>query len=75
MVLWEMTLATAYFLGLKRTYGITVMIHRRASSALVTPSSVNSFTGGPVVSLMWWSESFKACNTGRSAGNSILLWL
>ncbi|THU56290.1 hypothetical protein C4D60_Mb11t15720 [Musa balbisiana] len=75
MVLWEMTLATAYFLGLKRTYAIALRIQRRASSALVAPSSVNSFTGGPVVSLMWWSESFKACNTGRSTGNSILRWL
>ncbi|CAL9206844.1 unnamed protein product, partial [Musa hybrid cultivar] len=31
MVLWEMTLATAYFLGLKRTYAITLRIQRRAS--------------------------------------------
>ena len=45
MVLWEMTLATAYFLGLKRTYAITLRIQWRASSALVAPSSVNSFTG------------------------------
>ena len=29
MVLWEMTVITAYFLGLKRTYRIALRIHRR----------------------------------------------
>ncbi|CAL9069281.1 unnamed protein product [Musa banksii] len=71
MVLWE----TAYLLGLKRTYAITLRIQRRASSALVAPSSVNSFTGALLCNIPYNSKSFKACNTGRSTGNSSLRWL
>ncbi|RWW52743.1 hypothetical protein BHE74_00040826 [Ensete ventricosum] len=29
MVLWEITLATAYFLGLRRTYRLALRIQRR----------------------------------------------
>ena len=32
MVLWEVTLGTAYFLGLKRTYGLALKIQRRLIS-------------------------------------------
>ncbi|KAM0024338.1 hypothetical protein Hdeb2414_s0022g00614621 [Helianthus debilis subsp. tardiflorus] len=32
MVLWEITLATAYFLGLKRTYRHALRIQRRLLS-------------------------------------------
>lgn len=33
MVLWEITLGTAYFLGLKRTYKLALRIQRR----VITP--------------------------------------
>ncbi|KAJ0859946.1 hypothetical protein HanRHA438_Chr13g0618361 [Helianthus annuus] len=32
MVLWEITLGTAYFLGLKRTYKLALKIQRRLVS-------------------------------------------
>ncbi|KAI3526684.1 hypothetical protein L1887_05945 [Cichorium endivia] len=43
MVLWEIALGTAYFLGLKRTYRLALHIQRRLVSSK-SPKIVNSFT-------------------------------
>ncbi|KAK9275100.1 hypothetical protein L1049_022359 [Liquidambar formosana] len=42
MVLWEITLGTAYFLGLKRTYKLTLKIQRRLISPKNTKQTFNS---------------------------------
>ncbi|EPS65137.1 hypothetical protein M569_09646 [Genlisea aurea] len=79
MVLWEITLGTAYFLGLKRTYRLALRIQRK----LVGPNH-------PKIRQVFQSRSRVAFDlalrahlaiqerdieVGRSLGNRILRWL
>ncbi|KAJ0616062.1 hypothetical protein HanRHA438_Chr02g0085081 [Helianthus annuus] len=79
MVLWEITLATAYFLGLKRTYRHALRIQRR----LVSPNypTVRQFLHSKTrtvfdVTLKVHREVQKRdIEVGRNLGNWILQWL
>ncbi|KAI3823591.1 hypothetical protein L1987_05030 [Smallanthus sonchifolius] len=79
MVLWEITLATAYFLGLKRTYRHALRIQRR----LVSPNSprIRQFLHSKTrtvfdVTLKVHREVQKRdIEVGRNLGNWILRWL
>ncbi|KAM7254309.1 hypothetical protein ACFE04_031991 [Oxalis oulophora] len=79
MVLWEVTLATAYFLGLKRTYRLALKIQRR----LIKPKHVKirKFLHGRT--RMIFDMALKVhrnvqerdIEVGRNVGNWILRWL
>ncbi|XP_051119407.1 uncharacterized protein LOC127243438 [Andrographis paniculata] len=79
MVLWEITLGTAYFLGLKRTYKLALKIQRR----LITPKhpkirqfvqrrTRNIFDVALKVHLKIQERDIEV---GRNLGNRILRWL
>lgn len=79
MVLWEITLGTAYFLGLKRTYKLALRIQRR----LVTPKypKIRQFLHRKTRSI--FDAAIKVhrevqqrdIEVGRNLGNWILRWL
>ncbi|KAL7111191.1 hypothetical protein ACP275_05G072800 [Erythranthe tilingii] len=79
MVLWEITLGTAYFLGLKRTYKLALKIQRK----LITPKhpkirqfvqrrTRNIFDVALKVHLKVQERDIEV---GRNVGNWILRWL
>lgn len=79
MVLWEIALGTAYFLGLKRTYRLVLRTQRR----LVTPNSprIRQFLHRKTRTI--FDATLKAhravqqrdIEVGRNLGNWILRWL
>ncbi|XP_010909283.1 uncharacterized protein [Elaeis guineensis] len=79
MVLWEMTVITAYFLGLKRTYRIALRIQRR----LVGPNhpKIRQFLSRrtrnvfDVAVKVHKNIQQRDIEVGRSLGNWILRWL
>ncbi|XP_058224475.1 uncharacterized protein LOC131333760 [Rhododendron vialii] len=79
MVLWEITLGTAYFLGLKRTYRLALKIQRR----LITPNhpKIRQFVHGrtravfDVAVQVHQNIQQRDIEVGRSLGNWILRWL
>ncbi|KAL0905065.1 hypothetical protein M5K25_027240 [Dendrobium thyrsiflorum] len=79
MVLWEMTLATAYFLGLKRTYRLALGIQRR----LIGPNNprLRQFlhrrtrTIFDVVVKVHQNIQHRDIEAGRNLGNWVLRWL
>ncbi|KAL5724890.1 hypothetical protein ACHQM5_008098 [Ranunculus cassubicifolius] len=79
MVLWEMTLATAYFLGLRRTYRLALKIERR----LVSPNhpKIRHFLHRRTRAIFDMAVSVhrnvqqKDLEVGRNVGNRILRWL
>ncbi|KAL2348911.1 hypothetical protein Fmac_002911 [Flemingia macrophylla] len=79
MVLWEITLGTAYFLGLKRTYRLALRIQRR----LVSPKYpklrhfLHRRTRGvfDVAIKVHQSIQERDIEVGRNFGNFILRWL
>ncbi|KAJ7943862.1 envelope glycoprotein [Quillaja saponaria] len=68
MVLWEITLGTAYFLGLRRTYGLALKIQRR----LISPKhpKIRQF-----VQRVHRSIQERDLEVGRNLGSWILRWL
>ncbi|EEF43507.1 uncharacterized protein LOC8278502 [Ricinus communis] len=79
MVLWEITLGTAYFLGLKRTYRLALRIQRR----LVSPNrpKVRNFlqrrtrAAFDVALRVHQNIQQRDLEVGRNLGNWILRWL
>ncbi|XP_047149276.1 uncharacterized protein LOC124821439 [Vigna umbellata] len=79
MVLWEITLGTAYFLGLKRTYRLALRIQRR----IVSPKypKLRQFlhrrTRGvfDVAIKVHRNIQYRDIEVGRNFGNFILRWL
>uniref|UniRef100_A0A7C8ZBH1 Uncharacterized protein n=1 Tax=Opuntia streptacantha TaxID=393608 RepID=A0A7C8ZBH1_OPUST len=79
MVLWELTLATAYFLGLKRTYRLVLKIQRR----LISPkySKIRQFLHRrtravfDVALKVHRNIQQRDLEVGRSVGTRILRWL
>ncbi|XP_065880173.1 uncharacterized protein [Euphorbia lathyris] len=79
MVLWEITLATAYILGLKRTYRLALKIQRR----LVSPKrpKIRQFihrrirTVFDVALSVHQNIQQRDIEVGRNIGNWILRWL
>ncbi|PWA46366.1 hypothetical protein CTI12_AA509370 [Artemisia annua] len=79
MVLWEITLGTAYFLGLKRTYKLALKIQRR----LVGPKhpKIRHFLQRKTRSIfdvalkVHREVQQRDIEVGRSLGNWILRWL
>ncbi|KAA8525848.1 hypothetical protein F0562_007703 [Nyssa sinensis] len=79
MVLWEITLGTAYFLGLKRTYRLALRIQRR----LITPKrpKVRQFVHRrtravfDVALKVHQNIQERDLEVGRNLGNWILRWL
>ncbi|XP_062073553.1 uncharacterized protein LOC133777821 [Humulus lupulus] len=79
MVLWEITLGTAYFLGLKRTYKLALRIQRR----LISPKRqrVRQFVQRrtravfDVVLKVHHNVQQREIEVGRNLGNWILRWL
>ncbi|RZR84784.1 hypothetical protein BHM03_00011664 [Ensete ventricosum] len=80
MVLWEITLATAYFLGLRRTYRLALRIQRR----VVGPRhpEIRQFLRrrtrsifDVVVRVVQNIQHKDMGAGGRSTGNSVLRWL
>ncbi|XP_022159442.1 uncharacterized protein LOC111025863 isoform X1 [Momordica charantia] len=79
MVLWEITLATAYFLGLKRTYKLALKIQRR----LVSPKHprIRQFLRGRTRSIfdvavkVHQNVQHQDIEVGKNFGNRILQWL
>ncbi|XP_047324268.1 uncharacterized protein LOC124927828 [Impatiens glandulifera] len=79
MVLWEVTLATAYFLGLKRTYKLALKIQRR----LVRPKHAKIRNFVQRRTRVIFDVALKVHNNiqerdievGRNVGNWILRWL
>ncbi|KAM0945678.1 hypothetical protein DsansV1_C10g0105271 [Dioscorea sansibarensis] len=79
MVLWELTAATAYFLGLKRTYRLALRIQRR----LVGPNhpKIRQFLYRRTRSVFDMAVKVhknvqeRDLEVGRSIGNRILQWL
>lgn len=79
MVLWELTLATAYFLGLKRTYRLVLKIQRR----LVSPKypKIRQFVRRrtravfDVALKVHRNIQERDLEVGRSLGTRILRWL
>ncbi|KAK9144252.1 hypothetical protein Sjap_004155 [Stephania japonica] len=72
MVLWEITLATAYFLGLKRTYRLALKLQRRLISPsrpkirqFLYRSRLSGHTGGLIRRVCAYTK-------GRNLGNWIL---
>ncbi|KAH0911020.1 hypothetical protein HID58_034341 [Brassica napus] len=64
MVLWEITLGTAYFLGLRRTYRLALKIQRR----IVSPKH-------PKILSVHKNIQHRDIEVGRNLGNWILRWL
>ncbi|CAN1173593.1 hypothetical protein LINPERPRIM_LOCUS9376 [Linum perenne] len=79
MVLWEITLATAYFLGLKRTYRLALKIQRK----VVSPKSpkIRGFLQRRTRAIFSAALSVhqniqqRDLEVGRNLGNWILRWL
>ncbi|KAL1315776.1 uncharacterized protein [Arachis hypogaea] len=79
MVLWEITLGTAYFLGLKRTYRLALRIQRK----LISPNhpKVRDFLHRrtravfDVVVKVHRNIQDRDIEAGRNLGNTILRWL
>lgn len=79
MVLWEMTLATAYFLGLKRTYRLALKIQRR----LISPKypRIRQFAHRrtravfDVAIKVHHNIQQRDLEVGRNIGNRLLRWL
>ncbi|KAL3497887.1 hypothetical protein ACH5RR_040619 [Cinchona calisaya] len=79
MVLWELTLATAYFLGLKRTYRLALKLQRR----LISPKypKIRDFAHRrtrnvfDVVIKVHRNIQERDLEVGRNIGNRILRWL
>lgn len=79
MVLWEITLGTAYFLGLKRTYRLALRIQRR----IISPKHprVRQFVQRRTRSIfdvalrVHKNIQQRDLEMGRSVGNWILRWL
>ncbi|KAI4328039.1 hypothetical protein L6164_020435 [Bauhinia variegata] len=79
MVLWEITLATAYFLGLKRTYRLGLRIQRK----LITPKhpKIREFAHGrtraafDLALKVHRNIQERDIEVGRNLGNFILRWL
>ncbi|GKU95798.1 hypothetical protein SLEP1_g9115 [Rubroshorea leprosula] len=79
MVLWEITLGTAYFLGLKRTYRLALRIQRR----IISPKrlKIRQFvqrrtrTVFDVALKVHKNIQQGDLEVGRSVGNRILRWL
>ncbi|KAL5551036.1 hypothetical protein UlMin_001212 [Ulmus minor] len=79
MVIWEITLGTAYFLGLKRTYRLALRIQRR----LITPKrpKIRQFVQRrtravfDVVLKFHHKIQQRDIEAGRNLGNWILRWL
>ncbi|KAK4422967.1 hypothetical protein Salat_1879300 [Sesamum alatum] len=79
MVLWEITLGTAYFLGLKRTYRLALKIQRKLISPrhpkirqFVQRRTRNVFDVALKVHLKIQERDIEV---GRNLGNWILRWL
>lgn len=79
MVLWEITLATAYFLGLKRTYKLALKIQKKIISAkhpkirqFVQRRTRNVFD---VALKVHYKIQERDIEVGRNLGNWILRWL
>ncbi|CAI0470948.1 unnamed protein product [Linum tenue] len=79
MVLWEITLATAYFLGLKRTYRLALKLQRKA----VSPKhpKIREFLHRRTRAVFSAALSVhqniqqRDLEVGRNVGNWILRWL
>ncbi|GMN30484.1 hypothetical protein TIFTF001_002815 [Ficus carica] len=79
MVLWEITLGTAYFLGLKRTYRLALRIQRR----LISPEHprIRQFLHRrtravfDVALKVHYKLQQRDLEVGRNLGNWILRWL
>ncbi|XP_006432780.2 uncharacterized protein LOC18042114 [Citrus clementina] len=79
MVLWEITLGTAYFLGLKRTYRLALRIQRR----VISPKHprIRQFVHRRVRAAFDIALKFhrniqeRDIEVGRNVGNWILRWL
>ncbi|OIV89069.1 hypothetical protein TanjilG_28671 [Lupinus angustifolius] len=79
MVLWEITLATAYFLGLKRTYRLAIKIQRK----IVRPKypKIRQFLHRRTRAIFDVAISVhrniqeRDVEVGRNVGNFILRWL
>uniref|UniRef100_A0A5B7B2H6 Uncharacterized protein n=1 Tax=Davidia involucrata TaxID=16924 RepID=A0A5B7B2H6_DAVIN len=79
MVLWEITLGTAYFLGLKRTYRLALRIQRR----LISPkhpklrqfSHRRTRAAFDVALKIHRNVQERDIEVGRNLGNWILRWL
>lgn len=79
MVLWEITLATAYFLGLKRTFRLALKIQRR----LISPEypKIRQFAHGRTRAIFDMAVKVhqtiqeRDIEVGRNLGNRILRWL
>ncbi|CAN6579786.1 unnamed protein product [Malus baccata var. baccata] len=79
MVLWEITLGTAYFLGLRRTYRLALKIQRR----LIGPNhpKIREFAHRrtravfDVVVKVHKNVQQRDIEVGRNLGNRILRWL
>ncbi|ESR46008.1 hypothetical protein CICLE_v10002623mg [Citrus x clementina] len=65
MVLWEITLGTAYFLGLKRTYRLALRIQRR----VISPKHPR------IRQFVHRNIQQRDIEVGRNVGNWILRWL
>ncbi|KAF5734309.1 hypothetical protein HS088_TW16G00757 [Tripterygium wilfordii] len=79
MVLWEITLATAYFLGIKRTYKLALKIQRR----VITPKhpKIRQFVQRRIRAVfdvavrVHQNIQQRDIEVGRNLGNWILRWL
>ncbi|KAE9607008.1 hypothetical protein Lal_00025974 [Lupinus albus] len=79
MVLWEITLATAYFLGLKRTYRLAIKIQRK----IVRPKypKIRQFLHRRTRAIFDIAISVhrniqeRDVEVGRNVGNFVLQWL
>ncbi|KAI4314512.1 hypothetical protein L6164_027414 [Bauhinia variegata] len=79
MVLWEITLGTAYFLGLKRTYRLALRIQRK----LITPKHPKIRQSAQRRTRAVFDVALKVhrniqerdIEVGRNLGNFILRWL
>ncbi|XP_044501696.1 uncharacterized protein LOC123222792 [Mangifera indica] len=79
MVLWEITLATAYFLGLKRTHRLALKIQRRIISH--KHPKIRQFAHRQTRAVFDVALKFhqkiqeRKIDFGRNLGNGILRWL
>lgn len=79
MVLWEITLATAYFLGLKRTYRLALKTERRLVSA--NHPKIRDFLHRRTRAIFDMAITVhrniqqKDLEVGRNLGNRLLRWL
>ncbi|CAJ2636391.1 unnamed protein product [Trifolium pratense] len=79
MVLWEITLGTAYFLGLKRTYRLALRIQRRIITS--NHSQIRQFLHRRTRSVfdvavkVHQNIQERDIEVGRNLGNFILRWL